>query len=249
MVGIFAISDLHLPIEIQIKKFGYPLDYFERVREHLLKFHPDLLLIVGDFSYESNFKRGLTILEAIEELPGSKKVFVEGNHDYFCHNQKHQAFLLDTFNKESFYYLSGRALIIDVKVDNNDNLSKIGLCGAMGWMVNERNCNQQDLIMFRTQLEILKNSLDLLEILREDNFSEFNICLLHHPPTYDIYTDRRYGDETFFTLVHEYKFINVIIYGHIHVERKFKIYKRIRGIELYCSAIDQLGFKAIRIKL
>ena len=77
MGGIFAISDLHLPTHIQINKFGYPADYFEQVREHLLKFNPDLLLIVGDFSYESNFRRGLSILEAIEELAGSKKVFIE----------------------------------------------------------------------------------------------------------------------------------------------------------------------------
>lgn len=249
MAGIFAISDLHLPIHIQINKFGYPVDYFELVREHLLKFKPDLLLVVGDFSYESNFRRGLAILEAIEELSGSKKVFIEGNHDNFCHTRKHQEFLLETFNTESFYYLSGRALITEVKVNDNDNLSKIGLCGAMGWMVHPRNINQEDLIMFTNQLDLLKESLDLLENLREENFSDFNICLLHHPPTYNIYTDRRIGDESFFTLIREYKFINAIVYGHIHVERNFKIYTRINGIDLYCSAVDQLGFKAIRIKV
>ncbi|MHA1336374.1 MAG: metallophosphoesterase, partial [Promethearchaeota archaeon] len=51
MAKIFAISDLHLPIHIQIKKFKYPLDYYNRIIEHLEKFKPDLLIIVGDFSY------------------------------------------------------------------------------------------------------------------------------------------------------------------------------------------------------
>ena len=119
----------------------------------------------------------------------------------------------------------------------------------MGWMVHPRSIDQEDLIMFNNQLDLLKESLDQLENLREENFSEFNICLVHHPPTYNIYTDRRIGDESFFTLIREYKFINAIVYGHIHVERNFKIYKEISGIELYCSAVDQLGFKAIRIKI
>lgn len=249
MPGIFAISDTHLPIEIQIKKFGYPYDYFEQVREHLLKFSPDLLLIAGDFSWESNFKRGLATLEAIEELPGSKKVFIEGNHDTFCHDQRPQEVLRELCNDESFYFLSGRALIVEVNTDDTDDVHKIGLCGAMGWMVNERANGIDDLTVFHRQLEVLKTSLEQLESLRENNLSDFNICLIHHPPTYDIYTDHRYGDESFFNLIKEFKFINAIIYGHIHVEKRFKIYKNFNGIELYCSAIDQLGFKAIRIKI
>ncbi|MFX0148948.1 MAG: metallophosphoesterase [Candidatus Hodarchaeota archaeon] len=249
MPGVFAISDTHLPVRIQVKKFGYPFDYFEQVREHLLKFNPELLLIAGDFSWESNFKRGLATLETIEELPGSKKVFIEGNHDTFCHRDIHREMLCKLFNKEDFYFLSGRALIVDVNKGDADALRKIGLCGAMGWMVHPRACGTDDLIMFQRQFDVLKTSLNQLEKLRDNNLSDFNICLIHHPPTYDIYTDHRIGDDSYFTLIKEYKFINAIIYGHIHKENRFKIYKKISGIDLYCSAIDQLGFKAIRIQI
>lgn len=249
MPGIFAISDLHLPIQIQVKKFGYPADYFERVRDHLAKFNPDLLLIVGDFSWESNFKRGMAILKAVEELPGSKKIFIEGNHDKFCHDEEQRSVLRQLFNDESYYYLSGRALILNVRISEDDDSKRIGLCGTMGWMLNQRSFGQDDLILFHRQLDLMKLSLDELENRRAEDPSDFNICLVHHPPTYDIYTDRRYGDESFFNLIKEYKFINAVVYGHIHVEQRFKIYKRIGGIDLYCSAVDQLGFKAIRLKV
>lgn len=252
MVGIFAISDLHLPIDIQIKKFQYPQDYLEQVESHLNRFKPSLLLNVGDFSYESNFKRGLSILSEIKKFGGLKKVFIEGNHDLFCHDDSHVQSLYQFFDNEEFYYLSGRAILLDVSVNatGTEISKKVGLCGAMGWMLNEKMNSQEDLIRFHNQLEILDRSLEKLEMLRDEEFStETNICLIHHPPTYNVFTDRRQGDESFFNLIREYKFIKVIVYGHIHVEKNFKLYKKVSGIELYCAAVDQLGFKAIRIKV
>ncbi|MHA1283654.1 MAG: metallophosphoesterase [Promethearchaeota archaeon] len=201
MAKIFAISDLHLPIHIQIKKFKYPVYYYNRIIEHLEKFKPDLLIIAGDFSYENNYRRGLNILFEIKDLPGIKKVFIEGNHDTFCHSEEIKAELYEIFNMEEFYYLSGRAIIIELKDDINKT-KRIGLCGAMGWMFDQYSNTIDDEIMLHREYKNLKKSLDSLQkLVDKEGATDFNICVLHHPPTYQIFTDKRKGNEMLFNLI------------------------------------------------
>ncbi|MBD3230792.1 MAG: hypothetical protein GF329_21625 [Candidatus Lokiarchaeota archaeon] len=240
---IYAISDLHMPIEVQIRKFNYPVDYLERVKKRLG--NPELLIIAGDLSWEWNLRAGIDLLNNdIRNLPGEKKVFIAGNHDTFFHPENWRIKLLEEFNSEDLFYLSGRSIII-----NTSNDKKIGLSGTMGWVVNEKQNSNKDKRFLSEQTNYLKRSLDNLEEKITEVNTDKNICVLHHPPTHRIYTDGRKGSEELFNLIKEYKFINKIIYGHIHVEKNFSIFKKLDGIELYCVAIDQLNFYPVKIKI
>ena len=81
MPSIYAISDTHLPIQIQIEKYGAPLDYFQQVSNHLEQINPDILLIAGDLVWASKISEIQKELELIRELPGKLKFFIEGNYD------------------------------------------------------------------------------------------------------------------------------------------------------------------------
>ena len=81
MPGIFAISDLHLPTQTQISKYGAPSDYFQQVSNHLEQINPDVLLIAGDLVWGSDISEIQAELDLLRELPGKLKFFIEGNHD------------------------------------------------------------------------------------------------------------------------------------------------------------------------
>jgi predicted phosphohydrolase len=243
MSGIYAISDLHLPIEIQIRKFKYPLDYYERIKKRIND--PEVLIIAGDFSWETHYIAGVNLLDSLKVIPGKRKVFIAGNHDVFCHPENWRNDLLNRYDSNDLFYLSGRSLIWNISGKT------VGLCGTMGWVLNDVQNSNMDQKFFHRELENLRASLNDLESKLENNSHppSKNICILHHPPTYRIYTDGRTGDESFFELIKEYNMINTIIYGHIHVEKRFDIYKKIDGIELYCVAIDQLDFHPVKIAI
>lgn len=243
MSGIYAISDLHLPIEIQIRRFNYPKDYYEQVKKRLN--NPEILIIAGDVSWEQHYIPGVNLLDSLKEIPGKRKVFVAGNHDVFSHPENWRKDLLNRFNSDDLYYLSGRSLIW--RLSNKT----VGLCGTMGWVLNDMQNSNMDKKHFHRELENLKASLDDLKSRLENkpHPTNNNICILHHPPTYRIYNDGRTGNESFFELIKEYKIINTIIYGHIHVEKSFDLYKKIDGIELFCVAIDQLNFHPVKIEI
>jgi predicted phosphohydrolase len=193
----------------------------------------------------------VNILEQVRHFPGKQKIFIEGNHDTFCHQNNFRRSLQMMYSSPEFYYVSGRATIIDDNAPTShsrDSQGAIGLCGAMGWVYNEKMDDQRDFIMLQKQLELLDESLTQLERLREEQYTETNICLLHYPPTYRIFTDGRMSNESLFHKILDYKFIDKIVYGHLHKETEFKIYTKVKNVELYCAVIDQLGFQPIRIK-
>jgi predicted phosphohydrolase len=97
MPGIFAISDLHLPTQTQISKYGAPSDYFQQVSNYLEQINPDILLIAGDLVWGSDISEIQAELDLLRELPGKLKFFIEGNHDIWVDR------LSTSYRRKGFY--------------------------------------------------------------------------------------------------------------------------------------------------
>lgn len=85
---VFAVSDLHLPGNQQkpMDVFGENwAGHFDKIKEdwHRSVSDEDIVLIAGDISWAMALSDALSDLHELKGLPG-KKVFVRGNHDYWC---------------------------------------------------------------------------------------------------------------------------------------------------------------------
>lgn len=248
MGGIFAIGDLHLPEEIQICKHGYPEDYFNRLKIHLTKFQPEVLLIAGDLIWEYDLDRFVELSERIKELPGKIKLFIEGNHDPWFDQlgsdyEDCQSNAARIFNTLDFYYIGGRATIFRL-----ENGIDVGICGTRGYLTNRADKEQpEDHFNRITQIDALSRSLATLSDLINFRSTKLNICLLHYPPTYHFFTNRRVGNEAIFDRIRQSTLINSVVFGHVHKDEHIKIYQKIAGIQLFFVPIERIGYTALRI--
>jgi predicted phosphohydrolase len=247
MPGIYAISDPHLPVDVQISKYHVPTDYFQHLHNFLAENKPDVLLICGDLIWGSEFNAVQTELELIRNLPGEYKFFIEGNHDLWV---DHLGFNLDEarqrmyekFSTPDFYYLSGRAFIVSV------GSVKIGLCGAQGFAYDQAKATTNIGLQRREyELQQLNRALASLRELTTNTPTQFNICLIHYPPTVSVFELPHKTDDEFFNRIRASKLIQKIVYGHVHVEKDLKLVSHDSGIELSCASIDRNNYEAIKI--
>lgn len=247
MPGIFAISDLHLPTQTQISKYGAPSDYFQQVSNYLEQINPDILLIAGDLVWGSDISEIQVELDLLQELPGKLKFFIEGNHDiwvdrlstsYSVAQQK----MYERFSTPKFFYIGGRASIVSI------NSIKVGICGARGFAFDPYEKPIEDELLFRkNELESLDKSLFELKNIIKTEHTTINLCLMHYPPTVSVFKNHRIEDEEFIKHIHDTEIINKVIFGHVHIDEDLRLYTKKEKIELYCATIDRNNYNAIKV--
>ncbi len=247
MPDIFAISDLHLPTQTQISKYGAPSDYFQQVSNHLEQINPDILLIAGDLVWGSDISEIQAELDLLRELPGKLKFFIEGNHDIWVDRlstsySEAQQKMYERFSTSKFFYIGGRASIVSI------NSIKVGICGARGFAFDPYEKPIEDELLFRkNELESLDKSLFELKNIIKTEHTTINLCLMHYPPTVSVFKNHRIGDEEFIKHIHDTEIINKVIFGHVHIDEDLRLYTKKEKIELYCATIDRNNYNAIKV--
>ncbi|MHA1846623.1 MAG: metallophosphoesterase [Promethearchaeota archaeon] len=245
--SIFAFGDPHLPERVQIHKFQYEIGYFQKLIDHLSRFHPEVLLIAGDLVWHASMNQARDELSRLMVLSGKRKYFIEGNHDPWFDNlstnlEACQNRAYELFSGDDFFYIGGRADIFTLQ-----DGTTVGICGARGALLNEKVYTQEEYVEYFIQKESLQRALDSLEDLLSDTPTDYNICLLHYPPTHQVFPGGREEHYDLIRLIRESNFINKVIFSHVHVVEGMKLYQKLYKMMIYFVSLERLDFGAVRI--
>lgn len=221
-MALYAISDLHLSFYKD-----KPMDIFDKVWknhpfniknnwQNIIK-NDDTVLIPGDISWAKNLEELKPDMEFIRKLNG-KKVFLNGNHDYWWSS-------VSKMNEiyPEFIFLKNSCYIY------ND----IAVCGSRGWLCpNDTYFTEHDEKIYKRECMRLERSLK--------DAAKYNriILMMHFPPTND-----KKENSDFVDIIKKYN-IKDVIYGHLHGKESFNcsLLGVVEGVNYSLVSADYLNF-------
>ncbi|MBE5808667.1 MAG: phosphohydrolase [Clostridiales bacterium] len=228
-MGLFAISDLHLPAH---KK---PMDIFgphwEHHFEHIAEdwrarvTPQDIVLLPGDFSWAMTLEEAADDIAMVGALPG-RKVLLRGNHDYWWNAIGRVRRALP----EGMFAIQNDALILDEYV----------FAGSRGWVIpSERAEDSDDLRIYNRERMRLNMSLDTAERIADGREI---VVMMHYPPL----TNQLAG----FSDILKQRGIRHCVYGHLHgAALGAAVRGTVDGVTYHQVSCDGLGFKVYHIDL
>ena len=232
-MSIYGIADLHLsfhnpkPMDIFGNNWENHAekikgDWKSKVKEN------DLVLLPGDFSWETYLKDTYEDFFFLNNLPG-KKLLLKGNHDYWWTTVTSMRNFLNENNFKN----------IDFIYNNSFEYEGYVITGTRGWSLNS-----DDEKVFNREIQRLKLSL-------EDGKKKYGndkkiITCMHYPPisNHTIITKEKWD---FVDLMKEYN-VEKCIYGHLHADsHKEAVQGNIEGIEFELISADYLKFNLKKI--
>lgn len=234
-MAIFVIADLHLsfsqdkPMDIfgenwvghekKIEK-----DWIKKVKEN------DLVILPGDFSWETYLESTRLDFEFLNNLPG-KKLLLKGNHDYWWSTITSMRKFLNENNFESIDFLYNNSYEYENKI----------ICGTRGWSITDAEMDKK----------LINRELIRLELSLKDGINNFGnekekIVFMHYPPITKakIITNQ---EAEFVELMKKYN-VKRCYYGHLHgTSIHDAIEGEIEGIQFKLVSADGLDFKLLRI--
>lgn len=226
---VFAISDLHLsnacdkPMDIFGGRWvGYTQKIERAWRETVSD--SDLVLIAGDISWAMRLDEAVPDLLWVDSLPG-KKIIIKGNHEYWWKSIS----------------AVREVLPASISAIQNDAIRVNGLvvCGTRGWDIPEKNSSEEDIKIYKREVERLKLSLRAAGAIRQKG--DRLICMLHFPPYLLNNTD------TDFTRLLSENHVDSLVFGHIHGKSNYPISREIGGVKYFFSSCDQIDMCPILI--
>ena len=228
-MAIYVIGDLHLsfgvnkPMNIFGEKWeGHEekirKDWIEKVKEN------DLIILPGDFSWETYLEDTKLDFSYLNSLPG-KKLILKGNHDYWWTTVTNMRKFLKENNFENIDFLYNNSFCIENKI----------IVGTRGWVTNPKS---------EENYKILKRENDRLKISLESGIKNFGtdkeiIAFIHYPPFYK----EMVPDEINFRKTLEQYNVKKCIYAHLHAEsHKDAIEGIFNGISYKLASSDYLDF-------
>ncbi len=234
-MSIFVIADLHLSF-----KNPKPMDIFgdnwenhaEKVKEDWKKkvTENDVVVLPGDFSWETYLKDTIQDFTYLNNLPG-KKILLKGNHDYWW----------TTITSMRKFLQENQFTNIDFLFNNSYEFENKILCGTRGWGENEEEDNQK----------IINRELGRLELSLQDGIKKYEdgkeiIVFMHYPPITKNHIYHQKESE-FINLMKKYN-VKKCYYGHLHGNSiKEAVEGNIEGIEFKLVSADKLDFKLIKL--
>lgn len=234
-MSIFVIGDLHLsfnnpkPMDI----FGeHWANHEERIRNNWIEnvTENDLVILPGDFSWETYLADTKQDFDYLNNLPG-KKLLLKGNHDYWWTTVTN----MRTFLKENNY------TNIDFLYNNSYEFEDKIICGTRGWSIIDENADEK----------LINRELIRLEISLQDGINKYGkdkeiIVFMHYPPI----TKNKMltGEEAkFVELMKKYN-VKRCYYGHLHgASISEAIEGNVEGIEFKLVSADGLNFNLLKI--
>ncbi len=217
-MSLYAIGDLHLHFQSELKAPGQLLepvwkDHEERLKRNCEKLirPDDTLVLVGDHSWGRNMTECEKDLEYINKLPG-RKILLRGNHDMFWDAKKTKV-LNQQFEGKLFFLQNNYASYQDYAIVGTKGYTFEGPFYVrrnkiIGW---DEAAEANAVKLIEREMERLRVSF---EAARNDGFSRF-IMFLHYPPTNVM---ERNSDFT--AIAEEYR-VEQVIYAHCHGEHRF----------------------------
>lgn len=224
-MSIYAISDLHLSFNTNkpMNVFGdIWRGYENEIRNNWLGTvkENDIVILPGDFSWETYLENTFLDFKYINELPG-KKLLLKGNHDYWWTTlTKMRKFLKDK-NFENIDFIYNNSYIFDNYI----------IAGTRGWSVP----------LTKEDSKIIKREKIRLRLSIEDGIKKYGnnipiIVCMHYPPT-----------KEFIDLMKNYN-IKKCVYGHLHGNAHKNVQEGIvDGIELIMTSCDYTKFNLIKL--
>ena len=234
-MSIFVIGDLHLsynnpkPMDI----FGeHWANHEERIKNNWIEnvTENDLVILPGDFSWETYLVDTKQDFNYLNNLPG-KKLLLKGNHDYWWTTVTN----MKTFLKENNY------TNIDFLYNNSYEFEDKIICGTRGWSIIDEEADEK----------LINRELIRLEISLQDGINKYGsdkeiIVFMHYPPI----TKNKMltGEEAqFVELMKKYN-VKRCYYGHLHgASISEAIEGNVEGIEFKLVSADGLDFKLLKI--
>ena len=234
-MSIFVIGDLHLSFN-QNK----PMDIFgenwigheEKIKQDWIKKvkENDLVIIPGDFSWETYLENTELDFNFLNRLPG-KKLLLKGNHDYWWTTLTNMKKFLKEKNFTNIDFLYNNSYEYEDKI----------ICGTRGWSIADHEADKKLINRELIRLEIsLKNGIELYGDQKEI------IVFMHYPPiTKSTILSNQEAD--FVNLMKKYN-VKRCYYAHLHgVSINDAIEGNIEGIEFKLVSADGLDFKLLQI--
>ena len=234
-MSIFVIGDLHLSFN-QNK----PMDIFgenwigheEKIKQDWIKKvkEKDLVIIPGDFSWETYLENTELDFNFLNRLPG-KKLLLKGNHDYWWTTLTNMKKFLKEKNFTNIDFLYNNSYEYEDKI----------ICGTRGWSIADHEADKKLINRELIRLEIsLKNGIELYGNQKEI------IVFMHYPPiTKSTILSNQEAD--FVNLMKKYN-VKRCYYAHLHgVSINDAIEGNIEGIEFKLVSADGLDFKLLQI--
>ena len=234
-MSIFVIADLHLSF-----KNPKPMDIFgdnwenhaEKIKKDWITkvTEKDLVVLPGDFSWETYLEDTIRDFEYINNLPG-KKLMLKGNHDYWW----------TTITSMKKFLQENNFTNIDFLYNNSFEFEEKILCGTRGWNITDEENNEK----------LINRELGRLELSLKDGIKKYNkgkeiIVFMHYPPITNnmIYSG---AENKFINLMKKYN-IKKCYYGHLHGQSiKDAVEGEIQGINFKLVSADRLDFKLIKL--
>ena len=230
-MSIFVIGDLHLSFNNP-----KPMDIFgehwagheEKVRSNWIENvkENDLVILPGDFSWETYLVDTKKDFDYLNSLPG-KKLLLKGNHDYWWTTVTN----MKTFLKENKYtnidFLYNNSFLIEDKI----------IVGTRGWNLLESDNSKK---MINRESVRLKLSI-------ENGISKFGegkeiIVFMHYPPI-----TQNMSSSEFINIMKQYN-IKKCFYGHLHgASHNDAVEGIVEGIDFKLVSADYLNFDLFQI--
>lgn len=234
-MSIFVIGDLHLSFN-QNK----PMDIFgenwigheEKIKDDWIKIvdEKDLVVLPGDFSWETYLENTELDFEYLNKLPG-KKILLKGNHDYWWTTITNMKRFLNEKKYTNIDFLYNNSFEYDGKI----------LCGTRGWSMLDHEADRRLISRELIRLEIsLKSGIEKYGDEKEI------IVFMHYPPvTKSTITTKQELD--FITLMKKYN-VKKCYYAHLHGGSiNDAVEGNVQGIEFTLVSADKLNFKLLQI--
>ena len=233
-MAIYTIGDLHLSL-----KHPKPMDIFgnnwenhdKKIREDWLSKvkEEDLVVLPGDFSWETYLKETDKDFEYLNNLPG-KKLLLKGNHDYWWTTVSSMRKFIKENNYEN----------IDFIYNNSYEFENCIVAGTRGWSVKEEG-NEKMLNRECGRLE-----LSLQDAVNKYGHNKEILVFMHYPPiTNSDLIDNKESD--FVRIMKKYN-VKRCYYGHLHSTAiNDAVEGNYFGIDFKLVSSDSLNFKLLKI--
>lgn len=234
-MSIFVIGDLHLsfnnpkPMDIFGENWAgheekIKNDWIANVKDD------DLVILPGDFSWETYLAEAKQDFNFINNLPG-KKLLLKGNHDYWWTTVTS----MRAFLKENNY------INIDFLYNNSYKYEDKIICGTRGWSIIDEGEDKK----------LINRELIRLEISLRDGINKYGadkeiIVFMHYPPI----TKNKMitGEEAEFVEMMKKYNVKRCYYGHLHgASIADAVEGNVEGIEFKLVSADGLDFKLLKI--
>jgi len=234
-MSIFVIGDLHLSFNNP-----KPMDIFgenwagheEKIKNNWIEnvSEEDLVILPGDFSWETYLTDTKKDFEYLNNLPGNK-ILLKGNHDYWWTTLASMRNFLKENNFTNIDFLYNNSYEFENKI----------ICGTRGWSIIDEE----------TDKKLINRELIRLELSLQDGINKFGndkeiIVFMHYPPI----TKAKIVAEEEMQFVDLMKKYNVkrCYYGHLHgASIADAVEGNIEGIDFKLVSADGLEFKLLKI--